>query len=454
MAFHSVNPATGETVATYEEHDSAEVEARLARAREGFETWRTTPVSARAGALGRVADILDERSEEHARLVTLEMGKPLVEARAEIAKCARTCRYYAAAAARMLAPEEVPTEAARSYVTFDPLGPVLAVMPWNFPFWQVFRFAAPALAAGNVGLLKHASSTCGAALAIEEVFRLAGLPEAVFQTLLVRADAVADVIADDRVRAVTLTGSAPAGMSVAAAAGRALKKCVLELGGSDPFLVRADADVARTAAQAAAARAVNSGQSCIAAKRFIVAEAIAEAFTEALAGALAALPVGDPLAPETRIGPLARADLRTEVAHQVASSVAAGARLVSGGCSLPGPGFFYAPTVLAEVRPGMPAFDEEVFGPVAAVARARDDDDAVALANRSRFGLGASIWTRDLARAEAMAHRLETGIVFVNDIVRSDPRLPFGGVKRSGHGRELSHYGLREFVNIRSIVIA
>jgi succinate-semialdehyde dehydrogenase/glutarate-semialdehyde dehydrogenase len=453
MALVSIDPASGTTIATYTPDDDAAVAARLAGAAAAFAAWRTTPLDVRTAVLARAAVGLDRDIEVHARLITREMGKPLREARAEVAKCAAGCRYYAAQAARMLEPERVATDAAKSYVAFDPLGAVLAIMPWNFPFWQVFRFAAPALAAGNVAILKHASNVCGCALAIADVFRTAGAPEGVFTTLLVEAERVPALIADARVRAVTLTGSERAGASVAAAAGRALKKCVLELGGSDPFLVLADADVPQAARRAAAARVVNSGQRCIAAKRFIVVDAIAESFTPRFVDAMEALVVGDPLREETQVGPLARADLRDEVARQVEDSCAAGARLLCGGRSPSGPGFFYAPTVLAEVTPGMPAFDEEVFGPVAAVVRAPDEPAAIALANRSRFGLGANVWTRDVDRAERIAHELDAGLVFINDIVHSDPRLPFGGVKHSGFGRELSHFGLREFVNVRTIVV-
>jgi succinate-semialdehyde dehydrogenase/glutarate-semialdehyde dehydrogenase len=453
VALESVNPATGERVARHEEHDAAAIEARLVLASRAAPRWGATPLDERTAVLTRAADLLDARRDRYARLITDEMGKPIGEARAEVAKCATGCRYYARHAAGMLAPEAAHLGTGRGYVTFDPLGPLLAVMPWNFPFWQVFRFAAPALAAGNVALLKHASNVCGAALAIEETWRDAGCPPGVFQTLLVGAARVAALIGDERVRGVSLTGSEGAGARVAELAGRALKKCVLELGGSDPFLVLADADVPAAARRAAAARTVNSGQSCIAAKRFLVVADVAAAFTDALAGAMAALVVGDPRDERTQVGPLARADLRVEVARQVEASVGAGARLVGGGRALPGPGFFYAPTVLADVRSGMPAFDDEVFGPVAAVTVARDERDAVALANRSRFGLGASIWTRDVARAEMLARQIDAGLVFINDLVRSDPALPFGGVKHSGYGRELSHFGLREFVNVRSIVI-
>jgi len=450
----SINPATGAAIATYRPHTAAEVEERLARAAAAYERWRAVPLAERAALLVRVADLLEQRRETYARLITDEMGKLLGDARLEVTKCATACRYYAEHAATMLARETVQTEAGCSYVVFDPLGPVLAVMPWNFPFWQLFRFAAPGIVAGNVALLKHASNVCGAAQALEELWHDAGAPPGVFQTLLVPAGTVAAVVADERVRAVTLTGSERAGVSIATAAGSVCKKCVLELGGSDPFIVLADADPEQAARAAASARVVNGGQSCIAAKRFIVARAIAEPFTRALVDVMRGLRVGDPLRPETQVGPLARADLRDEVAQQVARSVAAGARCLTGGDALPGPGWFYAPTVLADVRPGMAAFDEEVFGPVAAITAAADPDEAVSLANRTRYGLGASLWTRDLARAETLARRLDAGMVFINEAVRSDPRLPFGGVKRSGYGRELSHYGIREFANVRTIVVA
>jgi succinate-semialdehyde dehydrogenase/glutarate-semialdehyde dehydrogenase len=453
MSVSSINPATGETIATYERHTPGEIDTRLERAVRAFERWRTTPVGERAATLARVAEVLDADREQLARLVTREMGKPITEARGEIAKCATACRYYATHAARMLRPEVVPMDDARGTVVLDPLGPILAVMPWNFPFWQVFRFVAPALAAGNVGVLKHASNVTGSALAIERVLAAGGVPEGVFQTLVAGADAIPGIIADDRICAVTLTGSEPAGVAVAEAAGRALKKCVLELGGSDPFIVLGDADVPRAASQAALARIVNSGQSCIAAKRFIVVESVAEAFVDALTTAMEALVVGDPEQDATQVGPLARDDLRDEVRRQVERSVASGARLVLGGRPIARPGFFFEPTVLTDVQPGIPAFDEETFGPIAAVVRAHDEAEAVRLANRSRFGLGAAIWTGDVMHAEEMARRLDVGMVFINDLVHSDPRVPFGGVKRSGYGRELSHHGLREFTNVRTISV-
>jgi succinate-semialdehyde dehydrogenase/glutarate-semialdehyde dehydrogenase len=451
--FTSIDPATGAVIATYPVMGAAEIEQRLQRSAAAAAEWRVVAVAERVALLSRVAAVLDANADRYARLVTDEMGKPLADARAEIAKCAAGCRYYADHAARMLALETVVAEAAKSYVVLDPLGTVLAVMPWNFPFWQLFRFAAPAVAVGNAILLKHAANVSGCALAIEEAWRAAGAPQHLVQTLLVPSSAVAPLIADERVRAVTLTGSERAGVSVAEAAGRVCKKCVLELGGSDPFIVLADADVTHAASSAARGRLVNSGQSCIAAKRFIVAVEIADAFTRALADAMAAVTVGDPRLPGTTVGPLARADLRDEVARQVDASIAAGARAVVGATTLPGPGFFYAPTVLTNVRPGMPAFDEEVFGPVAAVVTASSGTEATELANRSRYGLGASIWTRDPQHAERLARALDVGMVFINELVRSDPRLPFGGVKRSGYGRELSHYGIREFANVRTVVI-
>ena len=427
-----VNPATGELVREVPEHDAAEVERRLAAAARAFASWRRTDFPERSEGMRRAAALLRERAERYARLMTEEMGKPIAAGRAEAEKCAWVCDFYAEHAARFLAPERVATDARESWVRFEPLGPVLAIMPWNFPFWQVFRFAAPALMAGNVGLLKHASNVPGSALAIEELLREAGFPEGCFACLLVGSEAVAGLIRDPRVRAVTLTGSDAAGRKVAEEAGKALKKTVLELGGSDPFIVLADADVEQVAVQAARARAINSGQSCIAAKRFIVEAPIAARFERAFVAAIEGLRVGDPLDPATEVGPLARADLVDSLHSQVERSVAAGARLATGGRRLDRGGFFYAPTVLADVEPGMAAFDEETFGPVAALVTARDAAHAVELANRSPYGLAASIWTADPARGRELAPAIEAGSVFVNEIVKSDPRLPFGGVKDSG----------------------
>jgi len=449
----AINPATEELIRDYPEHDSAEVRRRLDRAESAFAGWRRTSFAERTALMRRAAEVLHRGAATFARTMTEEMGKPIAAAEAEVEKCAGVCDFYAQNAERFLAPETIRSDASLSFVRYDPLGPVLAVMPWNFPFWQVFRFAAPALMAGNVGLLKHASNVPGSALAIEEVFRRAGFPEGVFSTLMVSSQAVESIIADPAVRAVTLTGSEPAGVAVASRAGAVLKKTVLELGGSDPFIVLADADPVQVAVQAAKARTINTGQSCIAAKRFIVEEAVCVKFETALAAEMSRLKVGDPLDRGNDLGPLAREDLLDELDRQVRCSLEAGARLLTGGKRLPRKGYFYAPTVLTGVEPGMSVFDEETFGPVAAVVRARDADHAVELANRSSFGLGASIWTGAAHRGQALAAWIEAGSVFVNGMVKSDPRLPFGGVKRSGYGRELSSAGIREFVNIKTVWI-
>ena len=449
---YSVNPATGERIAEYEVHTEAEVDARLASARKAFARWSREPVASSASVLARTAGLLRDRRDRLARLATQEMGKTLAAAEAEVEKCAWACEHYSQHASGMLEPIAVETDARDAHVRHDPLGVLLAIMPWNFPYWQAFRAAAPALAAGNTVALKHASNVCGCALAMEELWRHAGAPEGAFTVLLVpggeRASALA---AHPAVAAVTLTGSEPAGISVAEAAGRSLKKIVLELGGSDPFLVLADADVPAAAKAAAGARVINNGQSCIAAKRFLVVEAIADAFERAFADSLASLRVGDPMERSTDVGPLAREDLVRDLDRQVQESVSAGARLVLGGRALERAGFFYPPTLLTGVQPGMPAFDEETFGPLAAVTRARDTAHAIELANRSRFGLGASVWTTDLQVVHEVAASLEAGSVFVNTPVKSDPRLPFGGVKRSGHGRELGPWGLKEFLNVKTV---
>ncbi len=451
MAIVSINPATEEVLATFEEHSPQEVESALARAWEAFRVWRSTSFQERARLMRGLAQYLRRRRGDLARLITVEMGKPIVEAEAEVLKCAWCCDYFADNAQRFLSPLEVETNARRSYVQFVPLGPVLAVMPWNFPLWQVFRFAAPAVMAGNTALLKHASNVPQCALAIEEAFREAGFPQGVFQTLLIPGSRVEEVIADPRVRGVTLTGSDLAGAQVGQAAGKHIKKAVMELGGSDPFIVLEDADLAEAARVGARARNQNTGQSCIAAKRFIVVEGVAQAFTHLLVENVRALKVGDPLDPQTQVGPLARADLREELHRQVQRSVDMGAQVLLGGEPLPGRGYFYAPTVLAGVTPDMPVFREETFGPVAAVVVARDAQEAVALANLSPYGLGAAIWTQDVERAQALAGEIEAGNVFINGMVASDPRLPFGGVKRSGYGRELSEFGIREFVNVQTV---
>jgi succinate-semialdehyde dehydrogenase / glutarate-semialdehyde dehydrogenase len=449
----AINPATEEMIRDYPEQGQAEVEERLRRAEHAFSSWRKTSFADRSRLMTRAAEVLRERRAEYARLMTEEMGKPISSAEAEIDKCARNCAFYAGHAEAFLAPMTVRTEAGKSFVRFDPLGPVLAIMPWNFPFWQVFRFAAPALTAGNVAVLKHAANVPGCALAVADVFREAGFPEGVMTALLVPSGKVADLIRHPAIRAVTLTGSDRAGEAVAAEAGKQLKKTVLELGGSDPFVVLADADVMEASNQAAQARTINSGQSCIAAKRFIVEEAVAERFERAFTERMAGLKVGDPLDRSNDLGPLAREDLLEALHDQVRRTLKAGAELRTGGRRLDRKGYFYAPTVLARVAPGMPAFEEETFGPVAAVIRARDAGHAIELANCSRYGLAASIWTADVARGEALAAEIEAGVVFVNEVVKSDPRLPFGGVRRSGYGRELSEFGLREFVNIKSVWI-
>jgi succinate-semialdehyde dehydrogenase / glutarate-semialdehyde dehydrogenase len=453
MTMTSRNPANGAALRSYEELTEAALETRLTRAADAFRRWRTAPLDERAALMRRAADILDADRDELARLMTLEMGKPIAAAQAEAEKCARVCRYYAEHAAAFLADEHIDTGREASFVRYQPLGPVLAVMPWNFPLWQVFRFLAPALTAGNVGLLKHASNVPGCALAIEDVLRRAGFPDGVFQTLLVGSDSVERIICDDRVRAVTLTGSEGAGAAVAAAAGKALKKTVLELGGSDPFIVMPSADVDRAAEVAVTARTINNGQSCIAAKRFIIASEIYDAFATRFIERMRALRVGDPLDPGTDIGPLATSSIRDELHEQVQASVRAGARLLSGGESMAGPGWFYPPTVLADAPRDSPAWREELFGPVATLFRVADIDEAMAVANATTFGLGSAAWTRERAEQARFADELEAGVVFINGMVASDPRLPFGGVKRSGYGRELGRAGMLEFVNIKTVVV-
>jgi succinate-semialdehyde dehydrogenase/glutarate-semialdehyde dehydrogenase len=449
MTIASTNPTSGEVLERFSAHGPDELERRLALAARQAVLWRDTPVTERAGVLARAAERIERDKQSLARTMTLEMGKTLAAAVAEAEKCAAACRYYADRAEAFLQPERVEGEDHR--VQFQPLGAVLAIMPWNFPFWQVIRFAAPALAAGNVGLLKHASNVPRCALALEKLFRDAGAPEGVFQTLLVDNAQVAAVIADARVAAVTLTGSEGAGRSVAATAGQHLKKTVLELGGSDPFLVLPSADLERAVATAVKARCVNNGQSCIAAKRFIIADTIYDHFAERFVAAMAAVKVGDPLDGATQLGPLATPAILDGLDQQVQRSVALGARLLTGGKRLPGPGNFYTPTVLSDIPANAPAYREELFGPVATLFRARDLEHAVTLANDSGFGLGASAWTNDRAEARRLADGLEAGMVFINEMVASEHRFPFGGVKRSGYGRELGLYGLREFVNVKTV---
>lgn len=449
----SINPATGEELARFEFQGAAQVDAVLAAAVAAQARWAREPVERRMDLLRRIAQVLRGNRDKYARLITLEMGKPIAEAEGEIEKCALTCEYYAGHAPAFLADEPVATSASESMIVWDPLGVVLAIMPWNYPFWQLVRFLAPTLAAGNGAVLKHANNVPQCALAIGEMMREAGAPEGLLGVLLVDNGEVAGIIADDRIAAVTLTGSTQVGSIVASQAGRALKPQVLELGGSDPFVVLADADVEAAARTAVKARFSNTGQSCISAKRFIVAEPVAEAFADAFQRHMQALVVGDPLDRTTTIGPQARANLRDALHTQVERSVASGARLVAGGRPVAGPGFFYEPTLLDRVSPEMVAFCEETFGPAAAIIRARDTEDAIRLANQTEFGLGAALWTRDLDRARTLVRRIEAGAVFVNALVASDPRIPFGGIKKSGYGRELGALGMREFMNAKTVWI-
>jgi succinate-semialdehyde dehydrogenase / glutarate-semialdehyde dehydrogenase len=453
MKIKSINPANGETLKTYDQMSAAKVAAALDQAHQTWTSWRKTAFVERARLMTRAGSILRERKEELARLMALEMGKPIKQGIAEAEKCAWVCDYYAENAELHLAPDVIKTESLKSYVAFEPLGVVLAVMPWNFPFWQVFRFAAPALMAGNTGVLKHSSNVPGCALEIETIFKLAGFPDGAFRALLIGSSQVQAVIEHPLVRAVTLTGSTPAGKSVAAQAGAVLKKTVLELGGSDPYIVLEDADLELTVQTCVNSRLINSGQSCINAKRFIVAEPILPSFTEKYVALMKSKKVGDPLLEETEVGPLARHDLRAELHQQVIASVKRGARVLLGGEIPSGSGAYYPPTVLSEVKPGMPAYDDELFGPVAAIISAKNEDDAGRIANDSVFGLGAAVFTRDLKRGERIAREIEAGSTFVNALVASDPRLPFGGIKQSGYGRELGSYGIREFVNIKTVCI-
>jgi succinate-semialdehyde dehydrogenase/glutarate-semialdehyde dehydrogenase len=451
MALESINPATGDLLEVFDEWSEEKTRGVIEEVNQAWLLWRGIPFLQRGELMKIAAGLLRRNKDDYARIMALEMGKPIAEGRAEAEKCAWVCDYYAENAEKMLAPEPGQSDGSKAYVAFRPLGTVLAVMPWNFPFWQVFRFAAPALMAGNTGVLKHSSNVPRCALAIEEIFREAGFPSNVFRTLMIGSRKVDKVIENDRVKAVTLTGSDKAGRQVAAKAGQMLKKTVLELGGSDPFIVLADADLEEAARVGARARCINSGQSCIAAKRFIVEEAAFEEFLEGFKVAMRELVVGDPLDENTQVGPQAREDLMMELHGQVEASVAAGAEAVLGGKPMGGKGYFYPPTILVGVGPGMPAYHEELFGPVASVIRVRNAEEAVKVANDSPFGLGGSVWTRDVTRGENIAGQIESGAVFVNGLVKSDPRLPFGGVKISGYGRELSHYGIKEFVNIQTV---
>jgi len=451
MPIASVNPATGETIKTFEALSTPQIEEKLQRAVEAFGIYRHTSFSERAKNMLRAAQILENEKDECARLMTLEMGKPLKAAVAEAVKCASGCRFYAENAERFLADEIVETGAKRSFIRYLPLGPILAVMPWNFPFWQVFRFVAPGLMAGNVGLLKHASNVPQCALKIEEILRRAGFAEGVFQTLLIGSGPVDGILNDPRVAAATLTGSEQAGIQVGVSAAKRIKKMVLELGGSDPFIVMPSANLEAAVATAVDARIQNNGQSCIAAKRFIVAEKIADEFERQFVSRMAALRIGDPFDPSTQLGPLANAEAVSLLDAEVKKTVAAGARLLMGGHPLDRPGNYYAPTVLTNIPKNSPAYCEELFGPAASIFRVNDAAEAIAIANDSRFGLGASAWTNDPAEAERFINELEAGMVFINKMVASDPRIPFGGVKQSGHGRELGVHGIHEFVNIKTV---
>jgi succinate-semialdehyde dehydrogenase/glutarate-semialdehyde dehydrogenase len=454
MAMEVINPATGELVKTYDTLTKEELGPAIRASHEAFLSWKNVRFAERAQLMKNAAKILREDADKYAKLMTVEMGKPVKDGRAEANKCAWVCDYYAENAQLFLKRETVQTDAARSFVSYQPLGVVLAVMPWNFPFWQVFRFAAPALMAGNAGVLKHASNVPGCALAIEEVFLKAGFPENIFRTLLIGSSLVNDVIENPLVTAVTLTGSTPAGKAVASKAGEMLKKTVLELGGSDPYVVLEDADLEATVNTCVYSRLINAGQSCIAAKRFIVVESIKEKFEQLYIEKMKAVKMGDPMDETVAVGPQARHDLRDDLHRQVEESIKKGAKCLLGGEIPPGKGAFYPPTILTDVKKGMPAYDEEIFGPVAAIIPVKDEKEAIAAANDSVFGLGSAIFTSDIEKGTKLAEKeLQAGCSFVNTFVRSDPRLPFGGIKESGYGRELSHYGIREFVNIKTIFV-
>jgi len=453
MAIASINPTTGETLKTFQALNAEEIEEKLQRAAVTFRAYRRTPMPERARMMQRAAEILETEKNEFARVMTIEMGKPIKAAVSEADKCAWVCRYYAENAERQLADQIVQTNAKKSYVHFQPLGPVLAIMPWNFPFWQVFRFAAPALMAGNVGLLKHASNVPQCALAIEDIFSRAGFPNGAFQTLLIGSDAVEGILNDGRVVAATLTGSEPAGRSVAAIAGKQIKKTVLELGGSDPFIVMPSANLDEAVSTAVKARTINNGQSCIAAKRFIVASEIYDEFERRFVEEMRALRIGDPLEESTDIGPLATPQIVNDLDEQVKKAVASGARVLTGGNKINRPGNFFEPTVLVDVDINTPVSCEEIFGPVAMLFRVSGIDEAIRIANVTTFGLGSAAWTNDAREQSQFIEELEAGAVFINGMVASDPRLPFGGVKNSGYGRELAEFGIREFVNIKTVWI-
>jgi succinate-semialdehyde dehydrogenase/glutarate-semialdehyde dehydrogenase len=450
----SINPANLQVLTTYPPMQIHEVNKIIDLANNTFEEWRETSISSRSKLMMQAADVLRKKKEDYSKLMTLEMGKPISQSRAEVEKCAWVCEYYAENAEKFLSDEVIETDASKSYVSFQPLGIVLAVMPWNFPFWQVFRFAAPGLMAGNAGILKHASNVSGCALAIEEIFREAGFPENLFRTILVPSSEMETVIKNEKIKAVTLTGSVPAGKSVAKVAGSVLKKTVMELGGSDPYVILEDADVEMAAETCVTARLINGGQSCIAAKRFIVVKEVYEAFEKLFVEKMKSKKMGDPFDESNHLGPQASVALRDELHQQVKKSIELGAELLLGGKIPEINGAYYPPTVLSNVKKGMPAYDDELFGPVASLIKAKDEAEAILLANDTIFGLGAAVFTSDVARAEKIAkEKLQAGCCFVNAFVKSDPRLPFGGIKESGYGRELSVFGIREFVNIKSIYI-
>ena len=454
MPMEVINPATGEHVKTYDTLSKKELGLAIRASHEAFLSWKNVSFAERAQLMKKAAKILRENADKFAKLMTIEMGKPIRDGRAEANKCAWVCDYYAENAQIFLKKEKVQTDASRSFVSYQPLGVLLAVMPWNFPFWQVFRFAAPALMAGNAGVLKHASNVPGCALAIEDIFLKAGFPENIFRTLLIGSSLVNEVIENPLVMAVTLTGSTPAGKAVAKKAGQMLKKTVLELGGSDPYVVLADADLEATVNTCLYSRLINSGQSCISAKRFIVVESIKKEFEQLFIEKMQAVKMGDPMDETVAVGPQARHDLRDDLHRQVVESIKKGAKCLLGGEIPPGKGAFYPPTILTNVKKGMPAYDEEIFGPVAAIIPVKDEKEAITAANDSIFGLGSAIFTRDIEKGTRLAEKeLQAGCSFVNTFVRSDPRLPFGGIKESGYGRELSHFGIREFVNIKSIFV-
>jgi succinate-semialdehyde dehydrogenase/glutarate-semialdehyde dehydrogenase len=453
MALQTINPSTGKIEKTFKEHTSEEVSKIIDSVDKTFNTWRGVQYSERKKLMMNAAKILRDKKDYYGKILTIEMGKPIKQAIAEVEKCAWVCEYYAENSEKLLSEEKIETDASQSFVRFDPIGIVLAVMPWNFPFWQVFRFAAPALMAGNAGVLKHASNVPMSALAIEEIFLNAGFPENLFRTLMIGSSAVEDVIKNPKVKAATLTGSEPAGKKVAESCGRLLKKTVMELGGSDPFIVLEDADIETAVKTAITARLINNGQSCIAAKRFIVVKNIFDEFEKKFVERMSKVVVGDPMNDETELGPIAREDLLEELDAQVKESVKKGARILCGGNKIKREGFYFEPTIISNLKPGIPAYDDEIFGPVASLIKAEDEDDAIRIANDSNFGLGASLWTNDIEKAKIIASKIDSGSVFVNGLVKSDPRLPFGGIKNSGYGRELSHYGIKEFVNIKTVWI-